>query len=52
MPTDWLDLLHDVADAVADAVAQEAKRQGTTNVRGDEVGYTRGETTEFRAIRL
>src|SRR4051812_46927496 len=40
-----------VADAVADAVASEAKRQGATNVRGDEVGYTRGETTEFRAIR-
>jgi malate dehydrogenase (oxaloacetate-decarboxylating) len=40
-----------VADAVADAVAQEAKRQGATNVRGDEIGYTRGETTEFRAIR-
>ncbi len=40
-----------VADAVADAVAQEARRQGATNVRGDEVGYTRGETTEFRAIR-
>ena len=40
-----------VADAVANAVAQEAKRQGATNVRGDEVGYTRGETTEFRAIR-
>ena len=29
----------------------EAKRQGATNVRGDEIGYTRGETTEFRAIR-
>src|SRR3954469_15538864 len=40
-----------VADAVADAVSKEAKRQGTTNVRGDEIGYTRGETTEFRAIR-
>jgi malate dehydrogenase (oxaloacetate-decarboxylating) len=40
-----------VADAVADAVAQEAKRQGATNVRGDEIGYTRGETTEFRAVR-
>jgi malate dehydrogenase (oxaloacetate-decarboxylating) len=40
-----------VADAVADAVAHEAKRQGTTSVRGDEIGYTRGETTEFRAIR-
>ena len=28
----------------------EAKRQGTTSAR-DEIGYTRGETTEFRAIR-
>ena len=36
-----------VADAVAEAVASEAKRQGATNVRGDEIGYTRGETTEF-----
>ena len=41
----------DVADAVADAVAEEAKQQGATNVRGDEIGYTRGETGEFRAIR-
>ena len=40
-----------VADAVADAVAAEAKRQGTAFVRGDEIGYTRGETGEFRAIR-
>src|SRR4051794_16599691 len=40
-----------VADAVAAAVAEEAKRQGATNVSGSEVGYTRGETTEFRAIR-
>jgi malate dehydrogenase (oxaloacetate-decarboxylating) len=40
-----------VADAVAEAVALEAKRQGATNVHGSEVGYTRGETTEFRAIR-
>jgi malate dehydrogenase (oxaloacetate-decarboxylating) len=40
-----------VADAVADAVAAEAKRQGATDVRGDEIGYTRGETGEFQAIR-
>jgi malate dehydrogenase (oxaloacetate-decarboxylating) len=40
-----------VADAVAAAVAEEAKRQGATNVSGSEVGYTRGETTELRALR-
>jgi len=40
-----------VADAVADAVAEEARRGGDTNVSGSEVGYTRGETSEFRAIR-
>jgi malate dehydrogenase (oxaloacetate-decarboxylating) len=40
-----------VADAVADAVSEEARRGGDTNVSGSEVGYTRGETTEFRAIR-
>src|SRR3954469_22871490 len=40
-----------VADAAADAVADEARRGGDTNVSGSEVGYTRGETTEFRAIR-
>src|SRR3954471_5782792 len=40
-----------VADAVADAVADEARRGGATNVSGSEIGYTRGETTEFRAIR-
>ena len=41
----------DVADAVAAAVADQAKAQGTAEVRGDEVGYSRGETGEFRAIR-
>jgi malate dehydrogenase (oxaloacetate-decarboxylating) len=40
-----------VADAVADAVSEEARRAGETNVSGSEIGYTRGETTEFRAIR-
>src|SRR3954465_6054484 len=40
-----------VADAVADAVADEARRGGDTNVSGSEIGYTRGETSEFRAIR-
>ena len=32
----------DVADAVADAVADEAKRQGAAVARGDEIGYSRG----------
>ena len=27
------------------------RRQGTAEARGDEVGYTRGETEEFRAVR-
>jgi malate dehydrogenase (oxaloacetate-decarboxylating) len=40
-----------VADAVAAAVANEAKAQGTAEARGDEVGYTPGETEEFRAVR-
>src|SRR4051812_37290869 len=40
-----------VADAVADAVSQQARRQGAADARGDEIGYTRGETGEFRAIR-
>ena len=29
----------------------EAKAQGTAEARGDEVGYTPGETEEFRAVR-
>ena len=41
----------DVADAVAAAVADQAKAQGTAEVRGDEVGYSPGETEEFRAVR-
>src|SRR3954464_7404248 len=41
----------DVADSVAAAVAEQAKAQGAAEARGDEVGYTRGETGEFRAIR-
>ncbi|HYM59144.1 MAG TPA: NAD-dependent malic enzyme [Solirubrobacteraceae bacterium] len=39
-----------VADAVAAAVADEAKRQGTATVEGDEVGYTPGDTESFRAV--
>ncbi|HET6549395.1 MAG TPA: NAD-dependent malic enzyme [Solirubrobacter sp.] len=41
----------DVADAVAKAVADQAKAQGAAEARGDEVGYTPGETEEFRAVR-
>jgi malate dehydrogenase (oxaloacetate-decarboxylating) len=39
-----------VADAVAAAVADEAKRQGAATVEGDEVGYTPGDTESFRAV--
>jgi hypothetical protein len=39
-----------VADAVADAVAAEAKRQGAAAVEGDEVGYAPGDTTDFRVV--
>ena len=41
----------DVADAVAAAVADEAKAQGAADAHGSEVGYSRGETEEFRAVR-
>jgi malate dehydrogenase (oxaloacetate-decarboxylating) len=41
----------DVADAVAKAVADQAKAQGAAEARGDEVGYTPGETEDFRAVR-
>jgi malate dehydrogenase (oxaloacetate-decarboxylating) len=39
-----------VADAVADAVAAQAKRQGAASVAGDEVGYAPGDTADFRAV--
>jgi len=39
-----------VADVVAAAVADEAKRQGAASVEGDEVGYTRGDAESFRAV--
>jgi malate dehydrogenase (oxaloacetate-decarboxylating) len=39
-----------VADAVADAVAAQAKRQGTAAAGGDEVGYAPGDTADFRAV--
>jgi malate dehydrogenase (oxaloacetate-decarboxylating) len=41
----------DVADAVAQAVADQAKAQGTAEASGSEVGYSRGETEEFKAVR-
>jgi malate dehydrogenase (oxaloacetate-decarboxylating) len=41
----------DVADAVAAAVADQAKAQGAAEARGDEIGYSPGETEEFRAVR-
>jgi malate dehydrogenase (oxaloacetate-decarboxylating) len=42
----------DVADAVAAAVSDQAKAQGAAGAQGDEVGYARGDTGEFRAVRL
>jgi malate dehydrogenase (oxaloacetate-decarboxylating) len=39
-----------VADAVADAVAAQAKRQGTAAAGGDEVGYAPGDTADFRVV--
>ena len=41
----------DVCDAVAAAVADQAKAQGAAVVSGSEVGYSRGETEEFKAVR-
>src|SRR4051812_7713426 len=39
-----------VADAVASAVAAQAKEQGAAAVAGDEVGYAPGDTSDFRAV--
>src|SRR5215208_3218760 len=39
-----------VADAVADAVAAQAKRQGAGTAGGDEVGYAPGDTADFRVV--
>ena len=41
----------DVCDAVAAAVADQAKAQGAAGARGDEIGYAPGDTEEFRAVR-
>jgi malate dehydrogenase (oxaloacetate-decarboxylating) len=40
----------DVALAVADAVAEQAKREGAAEAQGDEIGYAAGDTQEFRAV--
>jgi malate dehydrogenase (oxaloacetate-decarboxylating) len=40
----------DVAAAVADAVAAQAKEQGAATAAGDEVGYAPGDTSDFRAL--
>jgi len=40
----------DVADAVAAAVAAQAKQQGAAAVEGDEVGYAPGDTSDFRVV--
>ena len=40
----------DVAVAVADAVAAQAKAQGAATAAGDEVGYAPGDTSDFRAV--
>ena len=39
-----------VADAVAEAVASQAKEQGAAAAAGDEVGYAPGDTADFRAL--
>ena len=41
----------DVADAVADAVAREARDEGAATAQESEIGYAPGDTGEFRAIR-
>ena len=40
----------DVCDAVAAAVADQAKAQGTAEASGSEVGYSRGETELMRGV--
>ena len=39
-----------VADAVAEAVATQARAQGAAAAAGDEVGYAPGDTADFRAV--
>jgi malate dehydrogenase (oxaloacetate-decarboxylating) len=40
----------DVAPAVADAVAREARRSGWAEAGAADFGYAEGDTTEFRAV--
>jgi malate dehydrogenase (oxaloacetate-decarboxylating) len=40
----------DVAEAVAAAVAEQAKREGSAEAQGDEIGYAPGDTREFQAL--
>ena len=41
----------DVADSVAAAVADQAKRQGTAEATAATIGYAPQDTEEFRAVR-
>ena len=41
----------DVADAVAAAVADQAKAQGAADAHGAEIGYAPGDSEEFRAVK-
>jgi malate dehydrogenase (oxaloacetate-decarboxylating) len=41
----------DVADAVAAAVADQAKAQGAAEAHGAEIGYAPGDTEEFKAVK-
>ena len=41
----------DVADAVAAAVAHQAKAQGAAEAHGEEIGYAPGDTEDFKAVR-
>jgi malate dehydrogenase (oxaloacetate-decarboxylating) len=41
----------DVCDAVAAAVADQAKQEGAAEAHGDEIGYAPADTEEFRAVK-
>ena len=40
----------DVAEAVADAVAEEAKAEGAATAEAGAIGYAPGDTSDFRAV--
>ena len=40
----------EVAPAVADAVAREARRTGLAEAGADDFGYADGDASEFRAV--